>query len=448
MLAQLVIFGIAVHFHASFFLTGILLWLVFDGWDVGWAALPIAIVVSVQSFFCHEMGHAGVARAFGLKPRVHLLALRSLTDYGSQPVAPARALLISLAGPLVGIAIGLPVLFLAPWVPESKPLMVFAFQYFVGLNLGWAVLSLVPVLPLDGGLAIASLLQLISRERGLMWARYVSLGVLALLGTAAVFFGWPIVLLALAFLVFANVRGIRLERELRRAIAERGEAQTPGQVLESGDPQAIEELATRLYDTAGDTLVRDEAVHLHAWGQLLAGNFSAARQWLDRLSGERDPDPALDGAISLGLGDAGRAVELFEQALVGGPSSFIDNRYPKAVEAAGAWDRVGDFLSDNPESISTRAAQSIQAGAYQAGRMDIVFQVGRGLFAVSGEPLVAFNVACALCRLERFDEALGWLDKARVAGFRDLALLDRDEDLEPLRRMSQWTELRQRFEER
>ncbi|HJL30448.1 MAG TPA: hypothetical protein RMI62_15330, partial [Polyangiaceae bacterium LLY-WYZ-15_(1-7)] len=73
-----------------------------------------------------------------------------------------------------------------------------------------------------------------------------------------------------------------------------------------------------------------------------------------------------------------------------------------------------------------------------------VLTIGERAFEETGEPLTAFNAACALARLGRADEALGWLERALDSGLSDVRLLDDEDDLDPLRGLPGWAELRAR----
>ncbi len=76
-----------------------------------------------------------------------------------------------------------------------------------------------------------------------------------------------------------------------------------------------------------------------------------------------------------------------------------------------------------------------QFAAALAGRQyDRAIEIGQRLVEVAPQNEVhAYNLACALAKAERNDEACRWLQISADRGFRFLATLQRDEDLEPLR---------------
>ena len=69
----------------------------------------LAFPVVLLSVLAHELGHALSGRAFGLKPFVILHALGGMTQFPPHPLralSHGRRILITLAGPAVGIVAG------------------------------------------------------------------------------------------------------------------------------------------------------------------------------------------------------------------------------------------------------------------------------------------------------------------------------------------------------
>ncbi|MCB9601891.1 MAG: hypothetical protein H6720_16315 [Sandaracinus sp.] len=176
-----------------FFLTGLLVWQGFQGPEVGMASLPIALLVVLQAVLMHELGHALAGRAFGLEPQIDLMLMMGQTSWrGGRDLSPGKSMLVSFAGPLVGLVIGGAALAIAlltadpatlapdpDGVASVPSLRQWTLTTFVYVNLVWSFYNLVPVLPLDGGNIMASFFQLFSKEHGLRAARYVSLVFLA-----------------------------------------------------------------------------------------------------------------------------------------------------------------------------------------------------------------------------------------------------------------------------
>lgn len=129
-----------------------------------WASLSFAAVVFV-SILVHELGHAVTARRFGM--RVGGIYIHGLGGHVTHSRGPAsRQLLVSLAGPAAGLALGVPLLLVAA-VMDPGPVARVVLQQAIFVNVFWSLFNLLPMLPLDGGNALGSLLEvLVGRARG------------------------------------------------------------------------------------------------------------------------------------------------------------------------------------------------------------------------------------------------------------------------------------------
>lgn len=459
---ELRLLGIPVRIHLLFFVTALFVWQGFRGAEVGFATLPISVFIVLQAVLMHELGHALVGRAYGLEPRIELMLFMGQTSWATgRNLSPGKSILMSFAGPFVGLvmggialafALGLPEGSLLFTDPEATPtLLQWTLSAFIFVNLIWSIYNLFPILPLDGGNILAAFFQLFSPEHGVRFARYVSLLVIAALMLLALALQAVFLAAFLAFFAFINVQALRAEKELRQAgvpIIRSAEdlLHLAYQALEKGDHETVSQAAVVLHRHAESTEARDEALHLLAWGRLLAGQPGEAREALDRLSGERAPDPALEGSVQLALGRADEAIERFEEALAAGPTELVVKKWVEAIERAGAYRHAARLVRERQDLVGPRALSRLQASALGAGDAEAAFLLGELAFPQAREPLTAFNAACALARLGRLDDAVDWLEKAHEVGFRDLGLLDRDEDLEALREHPDWDALRARFE--
>jgi Zn-dependent protease len=270
------LFRIPVRIHLWFWLMALWLWTLNS--DQGWAGLLIWVVVVFQGILMHELGHAIVGRAFGRQPRIELVALGGLTWWEQQePMSPGRSLMVSAAGPAVGILIGSIALVLmdALRIPEPS-LARYAFRSLIFVNLGWGILNLLPVLPLDGGNIVASLMEFVSPSRGRLLACYVSFAVIGLLFAVTVTFRQYPMTILLFLLAFSTYQAFRIERQ--RLSSPAGHAATPKslvqqafEALERGDGPGLIRAASELIAKADSTEELDEAFHLLAWGRLING---------------------------------------------------------------------------------------------------------------------------------------------------------------------------------
>jgi hypothetical protein len=216
----------------------------------------------------------------------------------------------------------------------------YAFRSLIFVNLGWGLLNLLPVLPLDGGNIVASLMELAAPARGRLLACYVSFGVIGLLLALTVKLEQYPATILLFLLAFSTYQAFRIERHRlahppREAVPARNLVQQAFQALERGDGPVLIRLASELISHADSTDKLDEAFHLLAWGRLINGQAAEAHQALRSLSGERAADPALEGAVLVELGRPADAVPLLEEACRRG-GDFARTYYQRALRELNA----------------------------------------------------------------------------------------------------------------
>jgi Zn-dependent protease len=182
--------------------------------------LAIWVVVVIASVVVHELGHAMMGKAFGLVPRIELHAMGGTTSF-SRPALPAgepppgplgvvKNVAISLAGPLAGFLFALLVLVaeLAGLQP-THPLATHALGLLFAVNVGWGIFNLLPMLPLDGGNVLRSVLIGVAKDKGDRLSRIISIVVAAGIALFAVRRGqWWILYLGILF-AFRNVQALR-----------------------------------------------------------------------------------------------------------------------------------------------------------------------------------------------------------------------------------------------
>ncbi|MDD5307185.1 MAG: site-2 protease family protein [Deltaproteobacteria bacterium] len=122
------------------------------------------VVLLFGSVLLHELGHALMARRFGVRTLdIVLTPIGGMARVIDMPSRPRHEIAIALAGPLVslgiaglGLVLGLAVS-AAPFVPRAVDEGV---VYLAGINLMLGVFNLVPALPMDGGRVLRGYLAL------------------------------------------------------------------------------------------------------------------------------------------------------------------------------------------------------------------------------------------------------------------------------------------------
>lgn len=204
------IFGFPLRVDPFFFVTA---WLIGGRQEPQW--MVVWVVTVVVGVLAHELGHAFAGRRLGLQPWIRLMAFGGMTGWMRPRVlTPWQQIGISVAGPAVGIAVGGTALLavLGGLFAEAPSSIVRIANYIVWVNLGWGVLNLLPILPLDGGHIASSLAEMVAGRRGRIAARAFSIVLTVAIGLWAVTAGdWWILILCAVF-TFANVQGLRAEK--------------------------------------------------------------------------------------------------------------------------------------------------------------------------------------------------------------------------------------------
>jgi stage IV sporulation protein FB len=167
------------------------------------------LVVMFAGVLVHELGHALTARRFGQEPEILLHGWGGVTYWTQRGLVGAgRRLLISAAGPAVGIALGL-ILALVQGAIFPGTTLHTILGFAVKVNLIWGIFNLLPLLPLDGGQVFASFLEMLGIRNGRRVVHGFSLVVCAALAVwAAITFNILGVLVAGVF-AWVNYTGLR-----------------------------------------------------------------------------------------------------------------------------------------------------------------------------------------------------------------------------------------------
>ena len=108
------------------------------------------------SILVHEFGHGLVSRHFGLRPQILLHGWGGLCAH-ERADSDRDDVLIIAAGPAAGLALGGLV-----WIAEQiiqatspalayDPMLWLFFRFMLFINIGWSLVNLLPLWPLDGG---------------------------------------------------------------------------------------------------------------------------------------------------------------------------------------------------------------------------------------------------------------------------------------------------------
>ncbi|KAG1648276.1 (R)-citramalate synthase [Nymphon striatum] len=311
------------------------------------ARIAVWAFVVFVSVMWHELGHAFAARRLGSKPRITLHGFGGLTHW-QPPQHPTRWNLISVAvaGPLAGMVLGLAVWggsqYLEPFADTDVRFFV---QAMIWVNLGWGMLNLLPVLPLDGGHVMREVLPGAPpvRYRRAAWASVIFGAVVA-----RWLFGWA---------VASNLTLISTERKAETLGDDLGVARRMISELADGTEVPADELRDSVVKLpqeyqAGFKLAAVEAA--------LFGNQPAtARAMLNRVPG--NADPAMYALVSAAETHGQQGVVELGEMLSREPTAYrsrwlalglwFGGRLPEVVHHLAALDR-----NDKTSELLTAAA--------------------------------------------------------------------------------------------
>ena len=310
---QFALGGIPVRVDPTFFVIIALLGI--NPYDVRPLLVVTWVAIAFGSVLLHELGHAVVFRHYGVRPSITLYGLGGLTS-GEGRLTPTQGILVSLAGPVSALVLlGLPAWWLQSSGAVSGADARTILAQVVWINVGWSVLNLLPILPLDGGNVLRSGLDLVTKGRGRRAAEIVSIlfaGVLAVLALKLGFvFGAVLaaMFLAINLTSLSKVKQQELGDELtygHRALIEH----------RPGDAQRVAEavLAKR---PSGDTL--RWASELLAWSRLWQGDLAGADAAMARFAHAGAPSASFRAAQALAAGRLAEGVAVMAWAFANEP---------------------------------------------------------------------------------------------------------------------------------
>ncbi len=153
------IFGIPVRVEPFFWISLVLIGGI-GSVNTPEAILRIALFVMAGfiSILVHELGHALTARKFGAYSEITLQAFGGYAAYSGVRLSRLKSFLVTAAGPVAQIILGLSVMLLLFRLPKLNLNADYFLNKLMLISIVWAVLNLLPIMPLDGGQMLNSIL--------------------------------------------------------------------------------------------------------------------------------------------------------------------------------------------------------------------------------------------------------------------------------------------------
>ena len=226
--------GIPVGVHLTFLFVALLGATAYRG--IGIVMWTIAAFASI---LLHEMGHALTARAFDARGvNVTLYGLGGVTTYshGSAGMSHFRSFVVSAAGSFVGILAGGAVWLLARQgvFDGVSPEIAVLIDSFVFTALIWGVLNWVPIVPLDGGHMVQSLIAIWDEDRAPFIGQVITWIAVAIIVPLALMNGYQFGAIIVVFFALAGVREYQQQRDAiaaRKAAEERAHKEAQGIIV-------------------------------------------------------------------------------------------------------------------------------------------------------------------------------------------------------------------------
>jgi Zn-dependent protease/CBS domain-containing protein len=242
--------GIPIRMHLTLllFLAWIASTYMLRGAGLSVTALGIVLVATIFVIIVvHELGHALVARRFGIATRdIMLLPIGGIASLEHMPDKPKQELAVAIVGPLINLAlagllyIGIVATHGTTRITEATTIGGAIVTQLMWINIGLAVFNLLPAFPMDGGRVLRALLAMrMGHARATDVAARLGKLFAVFIGIAGLFYN-PLLLL-IAFVVWSGATQERALVQLKNAISgvpvsaamlRRVESVTPEQPLE------------------------------------------------------------------------------------------------------------------------------------------------------------------------------------------------------------------------
>ena len=295
------VLGFPVHLDLSFVVVMAVL-----GWMSAYSTVGLIVwlLITPVAVLVHELGHAVVARTTGAKPEIALAGFGGVTSFTPpREISRARSIAISLAGPGVGLAIGVVLLLIDRSVGEiTNDWAWYALRFGIFTSLGWSVLNLLPVLPLDGGQAMREFLPgdpVTRLRRAALVSMVVAVG--AAIAVWTLLPGGLFLTLFLGFFAVSNFLTLRDLSQNRSVSSDGLRGPRPGQSPETMIVEMLwrnqAERARQVMQSLPDSTPIDLA--LHGAVLSLTGDPAQGHALLEQETARRPADPNLAAILAL-----------------------------------------------------------------------------------------------------------------------------------------------------
>lgn len=331
--------GIPVRVEPAFFI--IIAILGYNPYRPSVAGVAWWVAIAFVSILVHELGHAVAFRLYGLRPSITLHGLGGLTS-GTGELSAARHIVVSLAGPIAALVLlGIPSYLLSQsgmvTSVEGRDIVTAA----VWINVGWSLLNLLPILPLDGGQVFAASIEIATKGRRTKLPEIVSIAVAAVLAVVAVRAG--LLFGGLIAVMFIGINVSSLSRAKRDDAT--FDLQEAHRLLLAHQPVDAERQVTGVLAKRPSGDVLRWASELLGWSRLWQGDLAGAEQAVVRYAHAGQPSASFRAAQALAAGRTNEGVTLLAWAMANEPAGPAKSLGAVAAAGSGQTDGVAHELT-------------------------------------------------------------------------------------------------------
>jgi Zn-dependent protease/CBS domain-containing protein len=220
--------GIPIRMHLT--LVILLAWIAISyalgGAGLGATAIGVLLVLTIFAVIVvHELGHALVARHYGIDTRdIMLLPVGGIASMERMPEKPSQELAVALVGPAINLVIagaiwiGIIAFGGSTRLADVTTLGGSIATQLMWINVGLAVFNLIPAFPMDGGRALRAVLAMrMGTERATNIAASLGRVFAVAIGILGLFYN-PLLIL-IAFVVWTGATQERALVQLKSAIS-------------------------------------------------------------------------------------------------------------------------------------------------------------------------------------------------------------------------------------
>jgi len=373
---------------------------------LGWTAIVFV------SILLHELGHAVAARRFGSRVSITLHAFGGVTKH--QIVSRGASAIVSLAGPLTGFAFGALIWWISRRITVG-PQQKWIIDQLLWVNVGWGIINLLPVIPLDGGHVLAAALG--PRRLFATWT------VSAIAAIAIAYLGFrvksPFIIVLFGFAAVHAIGQARLARAGSLDIREQLDEQLRKArlALERGDTDDAWLLADDVVRRSRSTALRNGGLTALAWVHVQRGEGDRARQTLAKVDPPGAVDPYTMAAVEDAAGDPDSAQRILEDARAQG---FRTGEAAKLLidlhARRGRIERSIEVAHEDAALLAREDLHAVYSAAIESGATRGAAKIAARLFELHGRADDALDEARALIRAGDIGAALAALAHAIAVG--------------------------------